>query len=181
VLAYVFWHRAAPLIEPPEFEAALARFHAALAEHPPPGFGGSAAFRVSRQTPWIPGFGPAYEDWYLVEDWPALGALNAAAVAGPRRSPHDAVAGESLSGAGGVYGLVSGEATPHARHARWLAKLTEVTREDFDTALRATGASVWMRQMVLGPAPEYVVRGPQPIELRYPSAPGELEPVTPSS
>jgi hypothetical protein len=181
VLAYVFWHRAAPLIERADFESALARFHAALAEHPPPGFRGSAAFRVAERTPWVPGFGPAYEDWYLVEDWVALGALNEAAVAGPRHAPHDAVAGESLAGAGGVYGLMAGAATPHARHARWLAKLTEVSREDFDAALLATGASVWMRQMVLGPAPEYVVRGPDPIELRYPSAPGDLEPVTPSS
>jgi len=37
----------------------------------------------------------------------------------------------------------------------------------FDAALTGPGRSVWMRQMVLGPAPEYAVRSNAPVDLPY--------------
>jgi hypothetical protein len=172
VLAYVFWHRPGAGVEPHAYEAALAAFHTALAADAPRGFVGSAAFRPDT-APWLPGEGPAYEDWYAVEDWEALGTLNAAAVSGPRAAPHDAVAFEAGAGAGGVYRLIAGEGLG-ARAALWLPKPDGEPREAFHAALAATGGAVWMRQMVLGPAPEYVVRGGGPVALPWPATRAEL-------
>ena len=95
MLAYVFWHRPAGGADPEAYEARLAAFHVALAADPPDGFTASAALRV-REAPWLPGSGPAYEDWYAVAGWDALGRLNDAAVRGPRARPHDEVAAEAV-------------------------------------------------------------------------------------
>ena len=166
MLAYVFWHRPGEGADPAAYEARLAAFHAALAEHPPEGFSASAALRVG-EAPWLPGAGAAYEDWYAVEDWQALGRLNEAAVRGARAAPHDAVASRARAGAGGLYGLVSGPPVLAARRTSWLATPAGADREAFDAQLGGPGRSVWMRQMVLGPAPEYAVRSDVPIVLPY--------------
>jgi len=178
-LAYVFWHRPAAGVKAPAYEARLTAFHAALAAHPPPGFMTSAAFRLSA-APWLAGSGPAYEDWYEVDGWGALGRLNEAAVSGARSAPHDAVAGEAGAGAGGVYRRVAGAPGLGASRAAWLVKPAAVECEVFDAALAGTGAAVWMRQMVLGPAPEYVVRSAAPVDLPWPATVGELAAVTPT-
>src|SRR5207253_6612299 len=47
--------------------------------------------------------GNLYEDWYFVDDFTALGALNEAAVTVARKDPHDTVAKLAGGGAGGVY------------------------------------------------------------------------------
>jgi hypothetical protein len=165
VLAYVFWHRPGG-DQTSAYEARLLAFHAALAEHPPAGFTGSAALRV-QEAPWLPGDGAAYEDWYAVEDWEALGALNAAAVRGERARPHDAVAGQARAGAGAVYGLVDGPPELVATRTSWLGKPAGADRDAFHAQLGGPGRSLWMRQMVLGPAPEYAVRSGAPVELPY--------------
>ena len=165
VLAYVFWHRPAAGADPHAYEAALAGFHAALAADPPPAFLESAAFRLDA-APWLPGHGPAYEDWYAVEDWEALGRLNVAAVTGERAAPHDAVAFEAGVGAGGVYRQLAGDRL-EARAAAWLPKPGGEARDAFHAALAGTGGAVWLRQMVLGPAPEYVVRSDRRVELPW--------------
>ena len=172
MLAYVFWHRPAARVEAHAYEAALAAFHAALAADPPAGFADSAALRTDT-APWLPGDGPAYEDWYAVEDWAALGELNAGAVTGPRAGPHDAVALEAGAGAGAVYRLLAGEGI-NARAAAWLPKPHGEPRDAFDAALAGTGGAVWMRQMVLGPAPEYVVRSAEPVRLPWAVTRAEL-------
>jgi hypothetical protein len=164
VLAYVFWHR--PGGDAGPYEARLAAFHAALAADPPEGFHGSAALRVE-EAPWLPGGGPSYEDWYGVEDWTALGRLNEAAVSGTRGEPHDAVAARAAAGAGALYGLVSGPPELVATRASWLSKPAGADREAFHDRLGGPGRSVWMRQMVLGPSPEYVVRSGAPVVLPY--------------
>jgi len=166
VLAYVFWHRPAQGADREAYEARLAAFHAALAAHPPDGFRASAALRV-REAPWLPGSGPAYEDWYAVTGWDALGRLNEAAVRGARAQPHDAVAAGAAAGAGALYGLVSGPPVLAARRASWLPKPAGLGRDAFHTKLTGPGRSVWMRQMVLGPAPEYAVRSDVPIVLPW--------------
>jgi hypothetical protein len=166
VLAYVFWHRPAARAEPAVYEARLSAFHVALAAHPPDGFRGSAALRVS-EAPWLPGSGAAYEDGYAVDDWAALGRLNEAAVRGARAEPHDAVAARAGAGAGAVYGLVAGPPVLAARRASWLAKPPGADRDAFHAQLEGPGRSVWMRQMVLGPAPEYAVRSDVPIVLPF--------------
>lgn len=166
MLAYVFWHRPGGALETAAYEARLAAFHATLAEHPPEGFLGSAALLVG-DAPWLPGDGPAYEDWYGVEDWTALGRLNAAAVRGARAEPHDAVASQAGAGAGAVYGLVDGPPELAATRASWLPKPAGYDRAAFEAALAGPGRSVWMRQMVLGPSPEYVVRSGAPVVLPF--------------
>ena len=164
MLAYVFWHRPGESAGP--YEQRLAAFHAALAAHPPEGFRGSAALRV-QDAPWLPGDGPAYEDWYGVEDWTALGRLNEAAVSGARSEPHDDVAARAAAGAGAVYGLVSGPPELAATRASWLAKPAGADRGAFHAQLGGPGRSLWLRQMVLGPSPEYVVRSGAPVVLPY--------------
>lgn len=162
----MFWHRPAEGAEIALYEARLGVFHDALAGHSPAGFRGSAALRVS-EAPWLPGSGSAYEDWYAVEDWAALGRLNEAAVRGARAEPHDAVAARAGAGAGAVYGLVSGPPVLAARRTSWLGKPPGADRDGFHATLEGPGRSVWMRQMVLGPAPEYAVRSDVPIVLPH--------------
>jgi hypothetical protein len=164
VLAYVFWHRPATGVDAAGYEARLTAFHAALAADPPPGYGGSCALRLA---------GDGYEDWYLVPDWAALGELNAHAVSGSRSAPHDAAAAGAGDGAAGVYALLAGAPDPPAQpHGAWLAKPAGMSYADFHPALAAAlgpGASAWQRQLTLGPAGEYTVRAPEPVELPWPA------------
>jgi hypothetical protein len=141
VLAYLFWHQ--PAGDAEDYERLLAEFHERLRADPPAGFVGSAAFKVD--VPWM---GAAYEDWYLAEDWTAIGVLNDAAVDAARRPDHDAVAHQAATGAGGVYRLRGGElALEDVGDATWSA--------DPPAAAPGPDEALWQRQMVLGPAPEY--------------------------
>jgi hypothetical protein len=151
VIAYVFWHRAGTATA--GYEAGLAAFHEALRAHPPAGFVGSSAFRLD-DAPWLAGGGQAYEDWYLVADWAALGSLNQGAVSGERSEPHDAVAAQAREGAGAVYAPLHG-GEPAAGEVAWVAKPEGMSYPGFHSALGSRAA--WQRQMVLGPTPEYVV------------------------
>jgi hypothetical protein len=153
VLAYVFWHRPSADVE--GYESHLAAFHARLRADPPGGFAGSAAFRVD--VPWI---GAGYEDWYLAEDWRALGALNTAAVDAAHRLEHDAVAGDAAHGTGGVYDLrAGGLPLSEAGAADWTGKPQGEPYPDWEAKLvdgrDPAGFALWQRQLVLGPAPEY--------------------------
>jgi hypothetical protein len=176
VLAYVFWHRPGEDADREAYEARLAAFHAALAAHPPDGFSASAALRVG-EAPWLPGSGTAYEDWYAVTGWDALGRLNEAAVHGARAEPHDAVAARAATGAGAVYALVSGPAVLATRRTSWLAKPAGLDRDGFHAKLTGPGRSVWMRQMVLGPAPEYAIRSDVPVALPWDARAVDAAPV----
>jgi hypothetical protein len=138
VLAYVFWHRPGDDVARSDYEERLRAFHDKL-ETP------SASFRL-HALPWKPVDG--YEDWYLAEDWAALGALNEAALAAPRRAEHDAAAAASIAGWGGVYRLIDGAAEP-PEAVRWAHE-------------RGEAQAVWQRQMVLGPAPEFCLAGGPP-------------------
>lgn len=146
-LAYVFWHWPA---RTDGYEAAIQRFHAALART------GTATFHLER-APWETSRPAPYEDWYPVEDWAAVGELNDHAITGSRRQPHDAVAGLSHAGAGGVYRLIhEGPPLSEVRFAAWLRE---------PPATPPDGAAVWQRQLVLGPAPEYAVLAASPLPL----------------
>ena len=172
MLAYVFWHVAAPDAGREDYEARMAGFHAALRAAPPPGLGPTATFGV-RAIPWLDDRG-GYEDWYLVDDFAALGTLNAAAVSGPRRAPHDAAAALAATGSAGIMGHVAGPllAAPPA-WAAWLAKPAGTAYADWHAALAAAAgadAAVWQRQMTLGPALEYCVLAPAERALPAPPA-----------
>jgi hypothetical protein len=159
-LAYVFWHWSAEAA--PTYAERLGAFHRALASDPPRGFRSSRSFQVAG-APWLPR-GTGFEDWYLIDDFAALGALNEAAVSGARRDPHDRVAALASGGAGGVYALKAGEPGDVAA-AWWFSKPGRTSYESFFARLspltREAGTALWQRQLVLGPAPEFCLRSPR--------------------
>jgi hypothetical protein len=149
MLAYIFWHRRRDGVEAAGYEESLHRFHDSL-DVP------SASFRLL-ELPFANMDG--YEDWYLVEDWQALGTLNTEAIDDLRRDAHDSVARLAGAGWGGVYALVRGPAELPAG-ARWLAKPPGHSYDEFLSTL--PDATVWQRQMVLGPGPEFCVAHGEP-------------------
>lgn len=158
MLAYVFVHQPADGTGAAEYGARLATFHAALGATPPEGFRSSWVWRVEAGP-----LGHAFEDWYLVKDWTALGALDAAAVTGSRKPPHDDLASRVAHGVGAVYGLASGQPTSEARCRVRIAKPPGVPYPTFEGSLRQAvgpGAAVWKRQMVLGADLEFLVDAP---------------------
>jgi hypothetical protein len=167
MLAYVFWHVPAASVAPASYEALLAAFHAPLRRR----FERTATFAL-RAIPWLEG-AAGYEDWYLVDDFAALGTLNSVAVSGARKPPHDAAAAAVRAGAAGVMGHVAGPLLPsRPGWAAWLAKPPGVAYADFHAQLAAAlgdAASAWQRQMVLGPASEYCVLAETERELPWPA------------
>jgi hypothetical protein len=147
MLAYVFWHKPRDGVDPAVYEAHLATFHAALGLR-------SRAERV-RGAPWLTGDG--YADWYFAEDWEALGDLNRLAVSGGAAGPHAAVAALMGWGAGSVMALVRG-GTDFQSVWRWLVKPPGMPYEAFYASVPPQ-ATLWRRQMVLGPVFEFAMAG----------------------
>ncbi len=177
MLAYVFWHRPQDTNASDAYEHALIAFHRSLARSLPVGTLASAAFRA-RRLPWLatsehePADSEAhasvgYEDWYLVEDFAALGVLNEAAVGRGHHSSHDEAARRSGAGAGAVYALIEGEpcasAFGQATTAVWIARPAGSKHhplgELLGDGMQPDRASLWRRQLVLGPAPEFCLLG----------------------
>jgi len=151
----VFWHRPRPGTGAAEYERAQLAFHASLSEQPPAGMCSASTYRVA-DLPWLDG--PAYEDWYLLEDYSALGELAEQAVAPLHRAAHDGAARGFGHGAGGLYALRGGDVASAGAglDAYWITRpfgsgyppLAELLDGD------AGGAGLWRRQLVFGPAPE---------------------------
>jgi hypothetical protein len=104
---------------------------------------------------------PGYEDWYLVEDWTALGILRQTAVSAGHRTVHDDAARRAGPNAGAVYLLDEGKpilagvvlavwVTP-SRHR----PQTEPVALLLADGLRPEQGGLWRRELSLGPAPEY--------------------------
>lgn len=167
MLAYAFWHWKRPGVAAGDYEHRQRMFHAALAAAPAPGFRQSFCAALAG-APWA-GSSDAYEDWYEVEDFAALGALNEYAVTASRTAAHDAAAAAVADGAGGVYGLRLGAAVAAPAYAHWFGKPPGMTYAELFAACAApierSGGGLWMRQMVLGPAREFCVRSASPVEL----------------
>jgi hypothetical protein len=194
MLAYLLWHRPAEGVQREAYERVAEGFHRSLAHRPPAGFRGSALFRVLEPS-WLgargggepvgsgdvgraggdaqTGAGAAqadsvYEDWYLVDDFTALGILNEAAVAHGHRSAHDEIAHRFGSGAGGLYGLLEGHASlrEESQLAIWIARPVGAARaglgELLGDGMEPQRSSLWRRALVLGPAPEYCLLAPEP-------------------
>lgn len=158
MLAYVFWHWPRPDLDPARYLDALVAFHRALAADPPAGFRGSRIREVTG-APWLPAE-RALEDWYLVDDFAALGALEQAAISGRRQEPHDGAARLALGGTGGLYGLVREGAGETAEEASWFGKPNALPYPRFLAAVPA--GELWQRRLVLGPAPEFCLVGGAP-------------------
>ena len=190
-LAYVFWHQPRSGVDPAGYESGMQRFHQRLKAVPVPGFVDSWTLRVP-DLPWLAGGG--YEDWYLVDDFTALGVLAEHAVDRARTESHDAVARASGRGAGAVYALVAGESGASGESGEsgdsgaprepgesggtasrsgwvgWFSKRDDVRYPQLRTGLTqliVDGAvrSVWQRQLVLGPGPEFRVLGDGPVAV----------------
>jgi hypothetical protein len=174
MLAYVFWHAPAEGVDVGGYERSLVTFHRSLERAPPFGFTGSAAFRIGA-APWRAsagtvdagaGAGSSYEDWYLVEDFAALGILNEAAVGRGHRTSHDRAAKGAGAGTAGIYRLIEGEvsnarAIAECEHATWVTPAPGAKHRELGAMLgdgiEGDRASLWQRQLVLGPAPEFCV------------------------
>jgi hypothetical protein len=160
LLAYLFWHWPRPGAPIRAYETDLLRFHASLAARPPAGFVRSATFAVGALS-WLPGATDSYEDWYLVQDWAALGGLNLAAVAPAHAGPHDQVAHQAAGGTAGLYALQTGHDAPGQTAAAWFGKPPGWTYGELFAALDGgpqPGSALWQRQLTLGPAPEFCLR-----------------------
>ena len=165
MLAYVFWHWPAASQDAAAYEAAERDFHAALARSTPSGFVGSAVYRVGGEAPWLGG-SPAYADWYLVQDSAALDPLNLAAVSGVCETPHRRLTRAMGAGAGTLLQLRNG--TPDlssARYVTWLAKPREMAYDTFYATHELIPGSLWRRQMVLGPTPEFAIVSGAPVQI----------------
>ena len=170
MIAYLFWHCAYPTSTVEQYEEALMRFQQRLGQQQPPGFGGSASFRVAA-LPWL-GNRPGYEDWCLLDGSWALDPLNAFAVAGPVMSAHDAAAAQMEEGHGGLYALVWGEPVlPERSTAVWLTRPRGIQWRTILDPLRAQlpGATLWRRQMVLGPGKEFALIVPPGLDVAAPA------------
>jgi hypothetical protein len=165
VIAYVFWHWRKTGIPANEYEKRQKGFHAALSAAPPPGFFNSVSVGVAG-LPWTAGE-EAYEDWYLVESFAALGFLNEQAVSGSRAEPHDAAAAVAEDGAAGIYSLQHGEALSRPKHSHWLGKPAGMGyKECLAQLLPLTDevhGALWLRQMALGPAMELCLQAGRPV------------------
>lgn len=173
MLAYVFWHWRRPEVSAGDYEAAQRRVHAALAAVPPPGFRRSYCLGISKAA-WAHGGADAYEDWYLLDGSAALDPLNAAAVSASRQGPHDAAAALAGGGTAGLYSARLGAVEAPPSVASWFAKPAGMSYPDLFAELapvvRATGATLWGRQMTLGPAQEFCVHASAPASLPRPLA-----------
>lgn len=163
MLAYVFWHQPGENIDSEIYERAAEGFHRSLAHMPPAGLRATAFYRVAGVS-WLAG-GAGYEDWYLLDDFAAVGVLNEAAVAHGHSSAHDEIARRFGAGAGGMYGLLEGHADLHHEQVVWVSRPPGSTRgalgELLGDGMDPAHASLWRRQLVLGPAPEYCLLAPE--------------------
>jgi hypothetical protein len=170
MIAYLFWHRAYPTTPVEQYEEALMRFQERLGQQQPPGFSGSASFRVAG-LPWLSNR-PGYEDWCLLDGSWALDPLNAFAVTGPVASAHDSAAVQMEEGHGGLYALVWGEPVlPERSTALWLTRPRGIQWRTTLDALRAQipGTTLWRRQMVLGPGKEFALIVPPDLNVAAPA------------
>jgi hypothetical protein len=169
MLAYIFWHWPYPQIDTADYERDQLAFQWTLARAGPTGFRESAVYRIAG-APWLPAGRAVYEDWYLVDDFGSLGPLNDAVVAAVAQAAHDQAAAGAEAGAGALYRLRSGQPRlDTALLATWITKPRDLTYADFDARLAESlvgpAASLWRRQMVLGPAPEFCLLAPSELEL----------------
>ena len=185
MLAYVFWHWSQPQVDVDSYRNDLLSFHRTLASNKPTGFQHSIVFTIKR-APWLETKEEAYEEWYLLDDSAALDRLNHAAVSGVCEEPHNRVARQAAGGKAGLYLLRHGPADlKNSRFAVWLAKPAGVSYEGFYSSLQpftSTEGTLWGRQMVLGPTPEFCLHSPDQIALPrdFASHTIPLQPIWPS-
>jgi hypothetical protein len=159
MLAYVFWHWHNSQIGSEAYQEALKGFHQILSEHKPAGFHYSRVLQMER-FPWLGREEETYEDWYIVENMAALDPLNEGAVGGVRLEPHNRVARWTEGGTAGLYKLRAGEERlPLVCFSYRFNKPAGMSYVAFYDLLRPMqeqqSGNLWIRQMTLGPGPEF--------------------------
>ncbi|HEY6728257.1 MAG TPA: hypothetical protein VI197_29810 [Polyangiaceae bacterium] len=171
MLAYVFSHWRQRDVSASDYEERQRGFHAALAAAPASGSLRSFSVALSG-APWAAGAADSYEDWYLIEDYAALGVLEHSAISAARAEPHAAAASVAAGGVAGVYGLRIGTSVETPRHAIWFRKPDGLPYAELllqlTSLVEAAGASLWMRKLSLGPALEFCVHAHEPLTLPDP-------------
>ncbi|MGD0638273.1 MAG: hypothetical protein ABSA72_09590 [Nitrososphaerales archaeon] len=175
-LAYVFWHWPRPEVPADAYEAKIRSFLGSLNSAKPSGFIEGSSFRVDG-LPWGPQGRSLYEDWYVVENFTALEALNEAAIGGGSRDPHDSIAKDYMKGAGAIFKTISGSLKLRdSRYVTWIEKpIGPSYRAYYDELAKAVGdrrTDLWRRQMVLGPSPQFCVHSEELLEVQ-----GDLRPI----
>jgi hypothetical protein len=169
MLAYIFWHWPLPTVDAGAYERMEVAFQRALVETAPPGLLESAVFR-SASVPWLATGGEVYQDWALLEDSSALDRLNNQAVTGPCQELHGHLSRAVAGSAGSLYYWRKGEAqVSGCRAAAWLSKPRGMSYDEFFALLKPLtdqpAVSLWRRQMVLGPSPEFGLLSPGRLSL----------------
>ncbi|MCA1554729.1 MAG: hypothetical protein LC737_10155, partial [Chloroflexi bacterium] len=113
-----------------------------------------------------------FEDWYVLDGSCALDVINEVAVSPALASSHGAIAQRTAAGAGGLYRLRTGDLYRGDSHVYWIGKPRSMSYEAFYRALevctRQPHVSLFRRQMVLGPAPEFCLRAPTALDIPTP-------------
>jgi len=171
MLAYVLWHHArAGISTRIVYEASLLAFHERLRQAGIKGFIASSTSVVSK-LPWI-ATTDCREDWYIVDDWCALGAMLEASVSDLPKAAHDLVTHSSVIDGASIYRLRAGECCIDAPVAEWFSKpegMAQWVMEELIEPSLQPGCGLWQRQLALGPAPEFCLLG-QAV-WRHPSIP----------
>jgi hypothetical protein len=168
-LAYVFWHWPRTDVPVDAYEAKIGSFLRSLNSAKMPGLIEAFSFRVDA-LPWSPRRDNLYEDWYVVESFSALGALNEAAVGGDSRGPHDLIAKDYMKGAGAIFKEINDSLhLGESRYATWVEKPIGPSYQSYyDDLARVVGSrrtDLWRRQMVLGPSPQFCVHSGEALEV----------------
>lgn len=168
MIAYVFWHWTE--VDLDSYVKTLKKFHQSLRNQKPKGLQEVEAFQV-QELPWL-GANSGYEDWYLLTGSEDLDVLNDAAISQIHQSAHDQIARLAVGGTAGLYRLRKGNPQlSRARHATWFHKPAGVSYDELFALTRSfiedQQATLWGRQMTLGPTPEFCFHSTE--ELLLPS------------
>lgn len=165
MLAWVLWHARSGTTPSDHYVSALQSFHADVRAAGVPGFLGHRTNRHD-EIPWLTNSHEVYEDWYFVRDSAALDRLDEVATSEIARESHTRLARLAGVAVAGLYRLRKGKPLGSPALWTWVSKPHGTKYEPFIDALSSSG-TVWSRQMVLGPTPEFCVEGNLPLSAGF--------------